>query len=352
MGAKLLSSPPPVIRLFQADEPEPQPLTLRQLYERSVEPGLEKRSTVLQYRNALNHWERLTSNPTIDAISRSTLRHFREELQQSPRIKSVNTVNKVLRHLEPILHRAAPAGPGNPDGEGLIDSWVSLKPLPRKKSKRRVMPLEDLSRVYWACRVARWPQNTQVPAPLLWQAAFALAYNLGARTVDLFGLTWDDVHDSPECPHDEVALANPWGWITFTPRKTAGEKPEPLILPMNQVVRAHLDAIRGPRRRVFPITKSVRKLHETRRLIQAEAGIAVPYTFQELRKTCNVQCKRIDRQLGPAMLGHAARGVNAEHYSNDLHLLQAGVQRLPQPEAFLSVLPIEPTDPRQLPLFD
>lgn len=328
---------PPALKLFlspqTSDSTSDLTLTLREAYEKFLLPSLALQSpgTRQAYHQSLSAWERLTDNPPLGAISDDTTEAFRIAASQIPEI-STATYNKYKRHLRSIFHRLAPRDTRNKKGKGILDFAPLLESIPEELGEPRVVSRGELSRMYRACSVARWPLVAD--AAQVWRTALVLLFNLGPRRCDLKDLDWSRV---------DVQRRT----ITFTAQKT-GKKH---LIPLHPVVYAHLCALPHRHGPLLPFTTCHRQLYREFQAIQRAAGIDHFYTLQDLRHTCGTAYDDLSPGLGEIILGHAPRGVFAKYYRNHGRRLRRAVKRLKQPQAFLSILLPEAWDPQRR-LFD
>ncbi len=204
------------------------------------------------------------------------------------------------------------------------------------------------------------PISDGISACKRWRCWLVCAYNLAMRTRDLFGLRWDSIHWEPQSLDPDSTNESPYGWVEWVPAKTKRKKPEPLVLPLHQVVRSHLESIRCDGEYVFgrQMAKvSDRKLYgqeerpgEWYKLLDLSAHHrSIPrFEIRAIRRTANSQYNRVDRKLGSHVLGHSPRGVNDlfyQQWEKDAVELMA---KLPQPASFEK----SPGDsPRQIMMF-
>lgn len=367
-----------------------QDSTLRDVWERLVKPAMlqngSAQSTINGYATDLKRWEEVTSSPsfgdgsfgeqgpTLRDINRDLLNEFRERLKNRPRRAahrqnvestreespvSINTTNRIIRSLNVLLHRASPDVPGNPAGEGITDEYLNIRQFPRSRSAKRVASTEEVGAWYKWTHEAAWPSGQPVPAPLWWRTLIVLISHYGFRTRDNFDLKWEDIFWEAQCPNEDAPWKCVHGWIRMTPRKTARKKPDPLVLPMTTVVRAHLMScweasgkpqtgrvlkcpVKRKTARTLPDGQASNRttqdhLQAERRRQQRRAGIERPYTFNQLRKTCNTWLRRIDRELGRLVLGHASRDVNDEYYYVGIGTIVEKLPLVPMPSAFSAI---------------
>lgn len=344
----------PALRIYPgADE---QPCTLREAFEQHLLPDLlverKAAATIGDYRTVLSHWERWCystgiGNTGAHAITDAMLRDFRSWAEEEG--YAASTINKWRAKLRSIFLRLGPRGPGNPRGAGLIDHVPYMPSAPGTRARKRIVTHEELDAVWCSCEVAQWPRHPHVPTRCVWQCLVVLLFNYGLRTWDLVELPSGCVHLSAHSPDPDSIAENQHGWLAYVPRKTARRKPDPLVLPLNGVSRAHIDRVLGDRPRLFPWgARANSSLYGQWGVILQASGVE-PFRLSDLRKTCNTAYERIRHGIGRWILGHAPRGVNEAFYLNVEHLVIEAVHNLPQPPAFLRVF--DEMGGRQLPLF-
>ncbi len=325
-----------VLRLYQGG-PEPSG-TLREAFLRYILPGLTNPGTIGVYLTALNHWEANTTDPPWDEITDRELTAFRERLSAIP--MSQDTVAKYCRHLRPILRRLGPKEHRNPEGKGLIDDVPYFGKLGAPKAseadagedddRKRQASQVELAALYTACKVATWPDVPGVSPQAIWEAAIVCLYNLGPRCWEMWGC-----RETSGWQFSRLTTTDLKFW---RPKKT-----DWLRLPLNLIVRAHLERIRTDRARIFPATTTRRSLYGQWRRIVESAKIECPSVFdltpQCLRRTCQTTFDwHGKQQLGDWMLGHKKSGVGAEYYRQLRPYAERIVHKIPQPKVFLTAL--------------
>lgn len=313
-GPALHSASPPQSR--------PQLYTLREAFEAVLRPTLELKGralgTLAGYETTLRAWERLTENPPISAITDDDLAAFHRAFPDEthgPRARNKHTIN-----VEAILRICGPRDSRNKRGRGILEvvPFCERAAVGAPRKRRRVIAPEQFDLIYDGCSIARWPQHPTLPAPLVWRCLFLLLWTYGPRRSNAFRMPAEAVIRSAPHPEPELDVANPLGWLSYVPTKTAGTKPEPLTLPLNSTLRAHLDRL-GPRRNLlFPFSTCTRDWRAWSHKIQAAVGIDEPFAFQDFRKTCNVNWNRLGgrKALGRYVLGHLPRDVNTQFYED------------------------------------
>lgn len=360
MSLSVQSSSGPNLKLFtpesslQTPPPEPAFCTLREFYLQFMAPRLKDRDgNAEQYEVALNHWERLTTNPPLSMVSDDTLADFQARAAAEPHPTKIGelwrnhaTVNKIIRQLDAIFSYAGPRGPRRRGARGVISLVPYVEPLTEDETAVRIVPLDDLAAIYDACRVAVWPRGFGNSPIVWWRCLVALSYNIGMRTNDLLSRSWSDVRtgsrDIAGCSRPDVT------YFTLVPKKTKRKKPSALYIPCNPTALAHLGALDRDRGMVFAKPRNTGLFYATWKAIQAAAGIAEPYELQDIRRTCNTALNRLRPGIGDWVLGHGKRkSVNAEYYTQIEEDLLEVLPLLKQPAPFLA----GPTSSKQLRLF-
>jgi hypothetical protein len=382
------------LRVFDPTKPTghaPEAWTLRDAWmtrERaeSWELGLAE-STLRKYRLAVRRFEEWAAKesptqPLLEQITADTLTRWRAWLLMTlPGDNRELNANGHVQRLEGILRWAAQGG--------RIDSAPHIRQLPARSAAGRLyLQYDELSRIYDACVVARWPVLKRDGGPLpyhpatYWRAALVLFFNYGFRTSELVAyrsthcpLGWDQVTEAEETPGQDGRARSRHGWLWYLPAKQKRKKGEPLVLPLNRITAAHLRSIYpgGPGDLpppeldpVFPWPRSSDKLYATwARILEAAkvapkpdltTGAARTFTIAHLRKTATTWHNLHRPGIAPLITGHAAReltgtvradaslpagaelsAVSAEHYDNRELAVVEALETFPQPPAFRSI---------------
>lgn len=172
----------PRLRVWAPDEPAtPLPvaasqagdgldsqMTLREFFERWYVPNVMRRqrrcseATIALYRQSIDHWVRLTSDPPIGRIDEETLYdRFAEGLRQStyrrglsglPRPLSPQTAVKHQRHVRAVYFRCGPKTDPKRPSKGLVDEIQHL--VIASPAAARVKPkfaVDQARKVFAAC---------------------------------------------------------------------------------------------------------------------------------------------------------------------------------------------------------
>lgn len=333
----------PTLRIFDESAPLlppgerlPHELRLREAFELHFLPDSKELepTTISLYYTTLGHWERLTTDPPIGLTTDVDFRAFRDAMLKEAR---GTTVDNNIRRLRTMFRRFGPRSDGNPGGMGFLTLLPYCRSTGAKHGKKRSIPLEELSAVYRACEIATWPSRGPVPAPKLWRTKLVFFYNVGASTVDAELLRWAQI--GPGDPDDHQRKDPQRQYVSFVREKTKHLKEDELHVPLNATVLRALLSIRTDDPRVFPCSwTNFRDRKAQWEAILSEAGIPKKrwFNFAHLRKTCNVRANSIPgvAGVGKAILGHAPRDVNDEHYEDWTDRMAYAVDHLPQPDAF------------------
>ena len=353
------------LRIHSGDsEPDRTDLTLRQVFENYWLPerqNLVADSTAQDYRNVIGKWEAFiaerasctttgapessqTGYPvdSICQIQRPQLDEFGRWLMEENATKklSQSTTDKYADKISSILHSVGPRSHKWPQSPQLIEFVPVMSPAHRiaktREKTRKGVPLanDQLGSVYKACAVADWPTSFAV---LQWRTYLVLMTLLGPRAEDGATVTPDCFHFDPEIPIAGRRLSHPYGWIDFTAEKTQKDHLVPLPLVVNQHVRKLLERRDGllfswKSRRQRPFIRNWKK-------ITSQAGLP-DVQRKDLRATCkNIWDRAGDGvELGKWVLGHAAKGVSDQHYTDRIPDLIAAAARLDVPTKFQKTL--------------
>lgn len=331
----------PALRLFDPDgrNVSDSAPTLDEVFGAEFKSRLESRrravSTIQDYARTVSRWVEFWStrggSPILAEITEDNLDLFAEYLTET---LTGRTVNKHMGYVQSILDQCGPRRSGLTGlGRrfGLLDSVPRFVRAEERPARRgRVATLAQVDAMLGHCHVATLPRYQ--PA-LKWSAAIRLLFWCGPRRCDLFEhIRLSNWVKASRCPVDEVSIDWPWGWLTFTPAKTARKKPEPLVIPLPRGLSFDLLAIKHPAGEtdppLFGFASCSRDWRAGFERIQRAAGIAQPFTFQDCRKSANVHWQQtISPGTGSLFLGHSARGVNARHYSEDVVLMVKAAQQ-------------------------
>lgn len=307
--------------------------TLRQAFQAYVLPELDDRTpaTLMEYSGLLTHWEKLTTNPSLSAIGRETVKAFRKSLVETPykrgkkkRPRSAATVNKIMRTLSATITPLWPADRHNPGGAGLLPFFAFPRTLAEQAELPFVFSRADMSRLYLACGACKATggyRQTTLYNPHAWRTAIVLALNAGPRTWDLFALKWADIR------WDDFKH----GSVRFTATKTQKLQ----RVPLNRVTAIHLRHLQSLQldpERVFPRFEKNKSFYAAWGRICAKAGVNAP--FESFRKTCSTLADDVIPGVGAWICGHSLGGVNAKNYQNPTRRVFRAVYGLKQPVEF------------------
>ncbi|TWU67274.1 hypothetical protein V7x_28480 [Crateriforma conspicua] len=354
------------LRIHQGDtDRDPTGTTLSEFFEDVMAPEMEVRgeqTKLRQYRNSIRRFTAFLANDANTASIRvigeiTDIHALRWQSAEVDAGLSPSTINVHWTRIRAVLRRAGPPERGNPQGLGIIARIPYLRPLPRPKPRPKAIPIDTIDAIYrFGCVDMPWPPATDGIGPgARWQCWIVCAYNWAMRTRDLLPLRWSSIHDDPRSLDPDSDNESPHGWVCWVPKKTKAVKPDPLILPINATVRAHLESIRTDSEFVFgrdmarvsndrlygradrpgsglwPLLRDLAATH-------VDGGIR-PFEIKALRSTANTAYKRLHPKLGEHVLGHAPRGVNDMFYTQWESDVIDYVAKLPQPPSFTADRP-------------
>lgn len=387
----------PSISIFtpEGENASEQGLTLSKAFKRYRLPMMAARSpdTIGEYETHIRRWEefwravatgwrsktglelqRRIIHPALSEVSRTDLLAWREWLAEHPKEFSNRNINKHLGSLQAIADSAIE--------EGAIQAFPRLAPLEAAAAGRKIhLAYEEADRLKRACAVATWPTGLLHPPGLYWETLVVgfcvygfrtqeqVKYEQGPRSLD-----WSDIRLQAETPHPDGKAVHPLGWLVYTPQKQKRLKPEPLVLPIVEAYRVHLDAIRPPKAEgmVFPFPAHSVEFYDQWGRIREAAGIRPKpnldgsqpeYNICDLRKTAATWLNNHGATIGsPAIgdriTGHAAdrspdkqlqSRVSATHYDFAEDRVLRALTTLPLPSSFAQ--PLHLRKGRQMTLF-
>jgi integrase len=109
------------------------------------------------------------------------------------------------------------------------------------------------------------------------------------------------------------------------------------IIPLNDTVITHLQAIRGDREYLFEFGKRVdRYFYTYLHKLQDQCGIprAEHFGLHTLRRTCATAMWECNPQAAQFALGHTSMETTASYYVRAQGMLARAVEQMPQPSAF------------------
>lgn len=290
-------------------------MTLRQFFEAHYLPTkIENPSgrNVDSYRRALTWWELLTSNPPLSAITSATLSDFKAALSlatysrrkdngnQNP--LAINTQAKILDHCQWILDAAGPRGPrSRRSAAGLLAEAPYTRP-PKRRRRYRPMLAEASIVAFWeATSEARVPIVDGCEPAAIWRALIATICSTSLRIGQLNATPMASLH----LPQRLLILPD------SICQKSKTEEPHPL----HSLAVRELLAIRGERRRLFPLWKlrptdtdtrhSKNTIYAEAHRLQRLAGVD-PFGFHDLRAAVLTKLSAISPAAAQLAAGHSA----------------------------------------------
>lgn len=318
--------------------------TLRQFFDEQFRPFFladARPRTMEQHLETLALWQTLTDNPPLTGITNATLARFRCELlkRRSRRTKeetlSPGTANKHLRHVQAVLAKAGPPGPGNRDALGLIATAPWCKPLRQDLDDPLTITDAELRAIYGACDAAWLPDSTEYSPPAWWRAAIVVSYNIAVRWSALLRLRWDQV---------DFTSAE----IRVQAKTTKGRRGA--AKPLNPCVLQHLLRIRTATELVFTWPHAKTTFRTVWRAIQKTAGIADGdmHQWHGLKRTCGtVLSGQEDLWVVQRMLDHASIQTS-QRYASAATRMRPATDRMPQPWGQTQLELFPETHPPQL----
>jgi integrase len=168
-------------------------------------------------------------------------------------------------------------------------------------------------------------------------------------------LSWKHVTTDSLPPGRVANVENPHGYLTIKREKTGRTR----IVPMDQVVRGHLDLIRPAKcqpddplmgraagSKICTAAGGVRPCKRFRLLCEAgkvpkkadlETGEIREHELKDLRKTCGTMHDANVPESGPRMLGHSTGTITEKHYSHTLPAMIAAMRTFRHPRSFYSI---------------
>jgi len=279
--------------------------------------------TAESYEVSLRRWALITGDPPLSEITTPILSRFRDCLAKlrgraAHLPMSPNRIRSILRHVQTVLDKAGPSGPRHRDAADILAKVPWVRPPKEELGEPRFVTDAELQAAYNASTAMDVPKIPGFKAPAWWRALIVTTYNLGLRHRTLFELRMEHID---------------WGRNRMAIPPGRLKSCRLLVLPMNETVREHLQAIRTDREMVFPWPmKDNRFYHYWHKLLDA-AGIPSESRFglHALRKTLATQLWALAPQAATLALGHAAASTTMKHYVNANGILADAMKKLPQP---------------------
>jgi len=290
--------------------------------------------TFAAYEETLRHWRRITGDPEL-GFGSAVLAAFKVELHET---LSAATVNKHLRHVNAILGKCGPAGPGNRDALGMVASTPWTRPLREDRPRPRAVGDDIVSRIYAAAAFGRWPHS---PSSSLkgsaigagknsafcatwWRALICVAITTGFRHEALLALRWADLD-----------LAGRTVRVPACIDKCHEER----VKPLHVAAVRHVLAIRGASELVFAFDGSEQTWYRQWHAIQDAADIATGehIKFHDLKRFAGT---RYAATSSPWVVQHMLDHSSIEtsrFYVNATEACREAVDAFPLPSCFKEV---------------
>lgn len=201
----------PTLRLFVAsDDLDEANWTLRQFYELWFEPEVLRRerrsseSTITNYRQKIDWWEKLTSNPPLSAITRETLADFRDALRDATFTRARSRPGKparryplsearqagILRDIRAILFRAGPDVDPKRPAKGILPKVPHIAVAKVDCDPKPAFSLERARRIAAACPLMTRPVVRGVESGKWCYGVLCGFAHTGLRREDVVTLAW------------------------------------------------------------------------------------------------------------------------------------------------------------------
>jgi integrase len=223
--------------------------------------------------------------------------------------------------VQTLCDKAGLPQPRNRDAAGFITHSPWCKPPKAELPEPKIVSSEVISKCYESAALMETPVIGRVKPGAWWRALLVFAYNTGLRSRAIFGLRWKDVDFKNR---------------RITVPKEIIKSRRRVVLPMNDVLIAHLRTIQGARDLVFerPWTKEAFRMALYKLQNLAEVPKSQRFQLHRLRKTCATELFRLDPGAAQLMMGHRNIGMTIDHYTNAPAALTNAVASMPQPAAF------------------
>ena len=291
-------------------------LTLREAFEAHYDKSELAPRTVTKYRHVLSAWERHTDDPPVSLIDDDVVAGFRESCLAAE--LSPATINGLWGDIRAILNRLAQKTKGNPRGLGIITEVAWMRPVKQRRKRPRRIPLDDLTKVYVACKHAKYPTQTGLPPADWWRLLIVMAYATGLRRGDLLSIRWDDID-----------------WKTKSLAIDPGKTGKADWFPLTDWAIAHLERTRRPTETVFESSayKQGGRFSANWKVLIEHAGVP-HFTVHDIRRTAASEVDRVERGLGKVFLQHQARDVSEQFYLCADDELREAVDKMRVPVGF------------------
>jgi hypothetical protein len=293
-------------------------------------------------------------------LNSENLRDFLEWVEEnSDGGNQANSRNKACTSIGAVLRWAL--------DEELIPT---LPRIPKKIEQRDVAGQyfftdSEIDGLYWGTYKLESPRGWDLPQPIgaYWRTAIVLFRTYGMDTQALFPyshliecvLQWKHVTLEPLPPGRVANVENPDGYLTIRREKTGRTR----IVPLDSVVRAHLDLIRPAKcdpesplmgrfggSTICTAAGGVRPNNRFRKLcafgkvpqkLDVESGKIRQHELKDLRKTCGTMHDANLPESGVRMLGHSTGTITDKHYSHTLPAMIAAMKTFTHPRSFHSI---------------
>jgi len=341
-------------------------MTLPQFVEEWFIPVLlvgdgKKASTVTLYRELVDWWLRLTTNPPVNRINDRTIADFKTHLGEATyrrgrtgpeRKLAPATRSKHLAHLRAILHRLGPTIDRKRPGKNLVADVPYLTVTKSKTRPKRAFAIDEALRIVGATRLMPLPRYRRlwkVAPPDLWFGFIMILFYTGLRTGTVLKLRWDMIADQSS---DGQPGVDGGRWL-IVPGSIVDKTSKPLDKFFHPAAHAAIERLRGncqPGDLIIPWPHWRRHINDRHEYLQRLAGLdeSTWLSPQAWRRSHGKEMARVGAKRGIEIaqhaLDHADERTTRESY---VHIEPELILQLPCIDLLLKSLEGE----RQLELF-
>jgi hypothetical protein len=388
----------PFLRLYEEQDKNSEPWTVRRVFEQLRWPELRLKKSSSDGQRWLKCWEefeadlakhvprqqisqqagqsaqrsdgdaqRTTSPLLISEVGSRDLKAFQLWLQERfPLPAGASSINKAVKEIALLLKLAA--------DEGIEVQRVTI-PKHHKTQSRPRFYYDDaaIEKLWFAAQQMDWPPRSQQSRSIegfrgtgmepadFWRSLIILLRNYGMRVQDLAAyalgktpILWKDQNSGvflqSSSPNHESNESWPLGWIFYVASKTRNSSGRKYYLPLTASARAAIDKLQAAAieldgkidlsKPIYRIPKSHGLTEQFARL-QRLAGVSTktgdPFQLEDFRKTVATYTAPIHAGLPNALCGWESSkesSVQHKHYQLPEVLLVRQLTRAPLPACF------------------
>ena len=220
-----------------------------------------------------------------------------------------------MKHLQAILDKAGPSGPGSRrDAAEILTKVPWVKPPRQLLKMPRLVEPEVPQRRVPACPLMKVPKIEGIETAAWWRSLLAVALNTGMRRRTLLTLKWEWI-DWKRCR------------ATIPADAMKGRRPQ--VFPLNRFCVQHLLAIRGDREAVFPWPHHLTYFNTCFHRLLRYAGIPPEEHFGLHRIRKNTGSALWEKHPGAELiLGHASIRVTQNYYVAQEGIMARALEQL------------------------